>query len=53
VGSIPLKAPMFQYHTKTPKHLFATLITATNVIENSNRVNYIDQVVTGDDLLSC
>jgi uncharacterized protein len=50
VENLANKKRVFQYHTKTPKHLFATLIAATNVIETNNRVNYIDQVVTGDDL---
>jgi uncharacterized protein len=50
VDNIANKKRVFQYHTKTQKHLFSTLITATNVIENSNRINNIDQVVTGDDL---
>ena len=32
------------------KTFFATVITANKVVENSNRINHIDQVVTGDDL---
>jgi uncharacterized protein len=50
VESFANKKRVFQYHTKTRKHLFLTLITASNVIQNSNRVNYVDQVVTVDDL---
>lgn len=44
------KKKVFKYHTKTKKHLFITLITTLGVIENSNKLNYIDQVVTLDDL---
>lgn len=34
----------------TTKHLFTTLITTFEPVNNSNRINYIDQVVTQDDL---
>ncbi|MEM6317800.1 MAG: ATP-binding protein [Bacteroidota bacterium] len=44
------KKTVFKYHTKTNKHLFLTLITTIGVIENSNRLNHVDQVVTLDDL---
>lgn len=50
VENLETKKRVFQYHTKTNKHLFTTLITANKVIENSNRLNHVDQVVTGDDL---
>jgi uncharacterized protein len=46
------KKSVFRYHTKTNKHLFTTLISNFGVIENSNRVNYIDQVITQDDLFA-
>ena len=44
------KKKVFQYHTKTNKHLFITLITTIGVIENAHKINHIDQVVTMDDL---
>jgi len=50
VENIQNKKRVFNYHTKTRKHLFTTLITTMGVIENANRINYIDQVVTLDDL---
>lgn len=50
VENIQSKKNVFSYHTKTKKHLFTTLITTMGVIENSNRINYIDQVVTLEDL---
>jgi len=50
VDNMNNKKSVFQYHTKTNKHLFITLITNFGVINNSNRINYIDQVITQDDL---
>ena len=50
VENIQNKKRVFNYHTKTRKHLFTTLITTMGVIENANRINYIDQVVILDDL---
>ena len=50
VDNIANKKSVFRYHTKTNKHLFTTLITTFGAINNSNRVNYINQVVTHDDL---
>ena len=50
IDNINNKKSVFKYHTKTNKHLFTTLITNLGVINNSNRINYIDQVVTQDDL---
>lgn len=44
------KKQVFQYHTKTKKHLFTTLITTFGAIENQNKINYVDQVVSMDDL---
>lgn len=52
VENIANKKEVFQYHTKTNKHLFTTLITTFDVVNNSNRINYIDQVITQDDLFS-
>jgi uncharacterized protein len=50
VDNIANKKSVFRYHTKTNKHLFTTLITTFGAAQNSNRINYIDQVVTHDDL---
>jgi hypothetical protein len=50
VENMANKIAVFQYHTKTHKHLFSTLITTFAPVENSNRVNFIDQVLTYDDL---
>ena len=52
VENIANKKAVFQYHTKTNKHLFTTLITTFDVVNNSDRTNYIDQVITQDDLFS-
>lgn len=52
VDNINIKKTVFQHHTKTKKHLFTTLITTMGLIENSNKINYIDQVVTLDDLFN-
>jgi hypothetical protein len=50
IDNIANEKAVFQYHTKTNKHLFTTLITTFEPVNNSNRINYIDQVVTHDDL---
>ncbi len=50
VENIDNKKAVFQYHTKTTKHLFTTLITTFPPVKNSNLLNHIDQVVTCDDL---
>jgi uncharacterized protein len=50
VDNIANKKTVFKHHTKTNKHLFTTLITTFGVVNNNNRLNYIDQVVTQDDL---
>jgi uncharacterized protein len=50
VENIVHKKTVFQYHTKTTKYLFTTLIPTLGAVNNSNRLNYIDQVVTFDDL---
>lgn len=44
------KKSVFQYHTKTKKHLFITLIAPMGAVANSHKINYVDQVVTMDDL---
>lgn len=50
VDNIALKKKVFRYHSKTQKHLFTTLITTLGVVENSQKINAIDQVITLDDL---
>ncbi|MEZ4848902.1 MAG: ATP-binding protein [Bacteroidia bacterium] len=50
VENLQTKKDVFRYHTKSKKHLFTTLITNHGVVENANRINYIDQVVLADDL---
>ena len=52
VASLETKKRVFQYHTKTKKHLFTTLITTFGVVENANRLNHIDQVVVLEELFS-
>lgn len=52
VKNIQSKKNVFQYHSKTKKHLFVTLITTMGVVENTHRLNHIDQVVTLDDLFA-
>ena len=48
--NLETKKRVFQYHTKTKKHLFTTLITTFGVVENANRLNHIDRIVV---LASC
>jgi hypothetical protein len=48
--NIHLKKQIFRYHSETKKHLFTTLITTFGVVENTNKINHIDQVVTMDGL---
>lgn len=50
VDNIANKKTVFKYHTKTNKHIFTTLITTFGAVNNGNRINYIDQVITHDDL---
>ncbi len=50
VDNIQTKKQVFRYHTKTKKHLFATIITTMGVVENKHKLNVIDQVVTLDEL---
>ena len=52
VDNMTTKKSVFRYHTKTNKHLFTTLISNFGVVNNSNRINYIDQVITQDDLFT-
>jgi uncharacterized protein len=50
VENINLKKQVFRYHSGTQKHLFTTLITTFGVVNNTNKLNHIDQVVTMDGL---
>ncbi len=52
VTNLENKKRVFKYHTKTKKHLFTCLITTFGVIENANRINYIDQVITLEELFT-
>jgi AAA+ ATPase superfamily predicted ATPase len=48
--NINLKKQIFRYHSGTKKHLFTTLITTFSVVENANKLNHVDQVVTMEGL---
>ena len=50
IDNITVKKQVFRHHSKTKKHLFTTLITTFGVVENANKINYIDQVVTMEGL---
>lgn len=50
VENIKTKKQVFQYHTKTKKHLFTTIITTMGIVENSHKLNTVDQMVILDDL---
>ena len=50
IDNISNKKKIFQHHTKTKKHLFTTIITTFGVLENTNKLNYVDQVVVLEDL---
>ncbi|MEZ4852095.1 MAG: ATPase [Bacteroidia bacterium] len=50
VENIQTKKQVFRYHTKTKKHLFTTIITTMGVVENTHKLNSIDQVVKMNDL---
>jgi AAA+ ATPase superfamily predicted ATPase len=52
VSSIENKKRVFQYHTKSNKHLFTTIITTFGLIKNQHRIHHVDQVVVLDDLFS-
>jgi uncharacterized protein len=52
VENMENKKRVFQYHTQTQKHLFTTLITTMGVVNNTNRMNHIDQIVVLDDLFA-
>jgi uncharacterized protein len=46
------KKAVFQHQTKTNKHLFITLITTFPPVKNDHLLNWVDQVVTVDDLFA-
>lgn len=46
VTNLENKKQVFQYHTKTKKHIFVSLITTYGVVNNAHRLNHINQVVT-------
>lgn len=50
VSNIENRKKVFQYHTKTKKHLFTTLITTFGLLENSHKINHVDQSIALDDL---
>ena len=50
ITNLATKKKVFTHHTKTKKHLFTSWITTFGVVENTNRLNYVDQVVVMDDL---
>lgn len=50
VSNIDNKKRVFQYHTKTKKHLFTSLITTFGLVENSNKLNHVDQSIRLDEL---
>lgn len=50
IDNISMKKQVFRHHSKTKKHLFTTLITTFGVVENANKINYIDQVITMEGL---
>ncbi len=50
IDNISIKKQVFRHHSKTKKHLFTTLITTFGVVENANKINYIDQVITMEGL---
>jgi len=52
VQNLANKKSVFQQHTKTKSHIFISLITTFGTIENSNKINNINQVVTLEDLFS-
>lgn len=52
VNNLANKKRVFQYHTKTKKHIFTSLITTFGVINNANRLNHIDHIVTLKDLFN-
>lgn len=52
VQNFASKKAAFRYHSRTNKHLFLTLVTTFGAIQNSNRLNHVDQVVTQDDLFA-
>jgi uncharacterized protein len=50
IDNINNKKLVFRHHTGTNKHLFTTLITTIGVVNNTHKINDIDQVITLKDL---
>ncbi len=50
IKNVENKKQIFQYHTKSKKHIFTSLITTFGVTDNANRLNHVDQVVVLEDL---
>jgi AAA+ ATPase superfamily predicted ATPase len=50
VTNIENKKKVFQYHTKSNKHLFTTIITTFGLVNNQHRINHVDQVILLNDL---
>ena len=50
VNNLQTKKQVFRYHTKTKKHLFTTIITTMGVVDNSHKMDAVDQVVVLNDL---
>jgi len=50
IKNLETKKQVFIHHTKTKKHIFISLIAPFGAVENANRINHIDQLVTLEDL---
>ena len=50
VENLERKKGVFRYYSKTKKHIFTSLITTNGVVNNTQKINYIDHVVVLDDL---
>lgn len=45
VGNFENKKRVFRNYSKTKKHIFTSLITTNGVVNNAQKINYIDHVV--------
>lgn len=52
VANIENKKRVFQYYTKTGKHIFTSFITTYGVAKNKHQLNSVDQIVTMEDLFT-
>jgi AAA+ ATPase superfamily predicted ATPase len=50
--AVQLKKYVFREKTRCNKHIFTSLITTIGAVENENKLNFVDQVVTMDDLFA-